>query len=64
MTQLERNEWMAWQEICMDLKTLGAITEDDLKARQDSLRTPGERLLSRIRHWGNLKVELEKGERQ
>lgn len=67
MTNLERREWDLWQEICEILKTSGIVTAADLRAPNSMISTPGERLLSKLRYWGELKAELvrvKKGERQ
>jgi hypothetical protein len=64
MSDLQRAEYERWLLICQALKEAGAVTESDLASPVMSTRTPGERLLADLRHWGNLRARqgLRQGE--
>lgn len=54
-----QHEWQAWQDLCKVLKDTGAVTEEDLKASVKAHpTTPGLKILSAIRDWGDKNYTL------
>lgn len=53
-----RAEWEQWQRIIERLERAGAITKADLLSPSHSDATAGQRLLSDIRYWGDLRARM------
>ena len=52
-------EYRLWQELCRQLKAVGAVTDADLSAPvKGGPLTPGARLFDPIRTWGEAKAAL------
>ena len=57
MNNLARAEWDQWCLICRCLALTGVVTQEDLLAPVNADKTPGQKLLSDIRFWGNLRAK-------
>jgi hypothetical protein len=51
-TDLMREEFRAWKDLCRQLLDTGAVTQADLAAATSATETPGQRLLVALRCWG------------
>lgn len=60
MNNLMVAEWEQWRDVCAQLKATRLVTETDLQAPMNSDATPGQRLLSSIRFWGDLRAQQGK----
>jgi len=60
--QKAREELAAWQQVCEELKQLEAVTEQDLKSQLHLSETPGQRLLTTLRQWGEAKTAMHQSE--
>lgn len=56
MDDLTRAEWEQWRMICHQLTLAGTITQEDLNAPLNANLTPGQKLLSDIQFWGDLRA--------
>lgn len=66
MDDLTRAEYDQWQDVCRQLKACGAVTDKDLSAPVGSTATHGQRLLTELRFWGDLRARqgVAKGKQQ
>lgn len=55
-TMMGKDEWEAWRTVCVHLRVLGVVTEDDLRAPVGRTNTPGECLFTELRAWGELRA--------
>lgn len=53
---LLRAEHEQWQELCRQLKECGAITNRDLNTPYGSTDSRGQRLLTDLNFWGDLRA--------
>lgn len=57
MDDLTKAEWKQWRVICHRLALAGAITQEDLNSPVHADHTDGQKLLSDIRYWGDLRAK-------
>ena len=58
MKDIVREEYQLWQELCVQLEALNAVTAHDLSSRVSEKKTPGQRLLRTIRKWGDTRAMM------